>query len=140
MGKAGRAIFVAGGLVLAAIAASKAAGDGNGEPDPGQPYHLVMPASMDVAISGNGQVMGMYWDVTFSLVISNPSSVPVTGQVRFYDNYNIRNFTKPITAPAFGEYRWSIITQVDFRQVPQYIMTAEGEWDGDNTSVGVARL
>lgn len=99
-----------------------------------------MPPNMDVAVTGDGQILDMYWNCHVSLIITNRGTAAGTKNVRFWDSVNNYDQTISITLEPGQEYAFSHDQWVDFRRLSTYTVYARGDWSGNNESVGECKI
>lgn len=110
------------------------------EPEvPPELVNVYMPPKMDVSITGDGDILGMYWQCNFKCPITNMTAVSLTTTIAWEDNVEVNVGSKEIVLTPYGSYEWSLSQLVDFRRVPVYQIELVGDWPEDNRSVGTAK-
>ena len=103
-----------------------------------------MPSRMEVIVT-DGSILDMYWNCEFSCQITNKGTGIGTHTIIWYDNVGVRYETAVITLNPGQSYLWKISQWVRFDLLPRdygvyaYIITLEGDWEGNNISIGEAR-
>jgi len=95
-----------------------------------------MPSEMAVSVTGDGEILGMYWDCAVALTITNIGQGSGVQTVHFWDSVGNLDTTHQITLGPGETYQFSHSQWVDFRRISVYEVYAQGDWEGDNYSVG----
>jgi len=110
-----------------------------GEPEPEPEPVFYMPPTMDVVISGDGEIAGLYWNCAFSVLITNNGEVAGT-QLLAWTDFAENNRSYSITLEPGETYLWTLSQWVNFRTVTSVTMYLQGNWAENNESTGVAQL
>ncbi|MDD4985543.1 MAG: hypothetical protein PHQ43_07095 [Dehalococcoidales bacterium] len=103
---------------------------------------FVMPLQINVEVTGDGQILDMYWDCRFSVPVTNQGQAPGTHTlaiVGLVDGQPHRQWNQVIPLNPGETYLWSASQWIDFRRVSVYKFMVTGDWAGSNYAEGTAR-